>query len=41
MSNNLVITIGRSFGSGGREIGKKRENTQDEPQQEVILQLYW
>ena len=23
MSNNLVITIGRSFGSGGREIGKK------------------
>lgn len=23
MYNNLVITIGRSFGSGGREIGKK------------------
>lgn len=23
MSNNLVITIGRSFGSGGREIGRK------------------
>ena len=23
MSNNLVITIGRSFGSGGRKIGKK------------------
>ena len=23
MSNNLVITSGRSFGSGGREIGKK------------------
>lgn len=23
MSNHLVITIGRSFGSGGREIGRK------------------
>ncbi|MBQ8729651.1 MAG: cytidylate kinase-like family protein, partial [Lachnospiraceae bacterium] len=23
MSNNLVITIGREYGSGGREIGKK------------------
>ena len=23
MGNNVVITIGREFGSGGREIGKK------------------
>ena len=23
MKNNLIITIGRQFGSGGREIGKK------------------
>ena len=23
MNNNLIITIGRQFGSGGREIGKR------------------
>ena len=23
MANNLIITIGRQYGSGGREIGRK------------------